>query len=154
MQIDPALVGPISALLGTLTGGATSTMAALYTHRYQNRLQLIANEVAKRETIYADFLMGASNMLLNAYTHDEIVLSADEQRLIGLVSRMRLFAPPSIVAGAERVLRTILEIALQPSVALRELAREALSKSPDPEPLLAFSSLCRADLDHVRRTGV
>jgi hypothetical protein len=24
----------------------------------------------------------------------------------------------------------------------------------DPDPLLAFGAICRADLDHVRRTGM
>ena len=60
----------------------------------------------------------------------------------------------SAVSGAEAVLRTILEIALKPSIELRQLAKEAVSKSLDPDPLLAFSSICRADLDHVRRTYV
>ena len=98
--------------------------------------------------------MSASNLLLTAYTHDEIVLGGDEQRLIGLINRMRLFASPDIVAGAEKVLRTIIEILLKPGIELRQLAKEALSKSLDPDPLLAFSSMCRADLDNVRRTMV
>ena len=154
MQIDPTLLGPVSALMGALIGGGTSLVAAMYTQRYQDRIQRVASEVTKRETVYADFVMAASSLLLNAYTRDELVLSRDEQRLIGLINRMRLFAPPHVVAGAELVLRTIAEIALKPSVELRELAKEALLKSPDPEPLLAFSSICRADLDHVRRMGL
>jgi hypothetical protein len=67
---------------------------------------------------------------------------------------MRLFAPANVVAAAELVLRSIIEIALKPSVELRQLAKEALSRSPEPDPLLAFSLLCRADLDNVRRTMV
>ena len=98
--------------------------------------------------------MSASNLLLNAYTHDEISLGADVQRLIGLINRMRLFAPTDVVSGAEAVLRAIVEISLKPSVELRQLAKEALSKSLDPDPLLAFSSICRADLDNVHRTTV
>jgi len=73
--------------------------------------------------------------------------------LIGLINRLRLFALPDVVAAGELVVRTILEIALKPSVELRELAKKALSQNPEPEPLLAFSSIWRADLDHVRRTG-
>jgi hypothetical protein len=52
------------------------------------------------------------------------------------------------------VLRAIVEILLKPRVELRELAKEALSRGLDPDPLLAFSSTCRADLDNVRRTTV
>ena len=98
--------------------------------------------------------MSASNLLLNACTHDEIALSGDEQRMIGLINRMRLFAPTDVVDGAEAVLRAIVEISLKPSIELRQLAKEALSKSLDPDPLLVFSSICRADLDNVHRTVV
>jgi hypothetical protein len=50
------------------------------------------------------------------------------------------------VAPIRRVLRAIVEISLKPSIELRQLAKEALSKSLDPDPLLVFSSNCRADL--------
>jgi hypothetical protein len=152
MSIDPALLSPVSALVGALIGGGTSLIAAIYTQRGQDRLRRVAGEVAKRETVYADFVICASNLLLHAYTHDGIELTGDEQRLIGLINRMRFFAPPKVVATAEKVLRAIVEIALKPSVELRQLAQDALSKSLDPDPLLELSLVCRADLDNVRRT--
>ena len=154
MQIDPAIVSPVSMLLGCLTGGCASLGAAIYTQRCQDRLQRVAGEVAKREAVYADFVMSASNLLLYAFIHDDISPNGDEQHLIGLVNRMRLFAPQRVVSGAEAVLRAILEIALKPSIELRQLAKEALSKSLEPDPLLAFSSICRADLDHLRHQGM
>jgi hypothetical protein len=153
MYIDPALLGPVSVLLGALVGGGASLLGTIYSQRSQDRIQRAASEIAKRETVYADFVMSASNMLLNAYTRDEISLGGDEQRLIGLMNRMRLFAHPDVVSGAEAVLRSIIEISLKPSIELRQLAKEALSKSLDPDPLLAFSLVCRADLDYVRRTA-
>jgi len=153
LHIDPTLLGPVSALLGAIVGGGASLVAAVYTQRCQDRIQRVAREVDKREAVYADFVMHASNLLLNAYTHDEIALGGDEARLIGLINRMRLFAPPEVVGGAERVLRAIVEILLKPSIQLRQLAKEALSRGLDPDPLLAFSSMCRTDLDNVRRTA-
>jgi hypothetical protein len=152
LHIDPTLLSPVSALLGAIVGGSASLVAAIYTQRCQDRLQRVAREVEKREAVYADFVMQASNLLLNAYTRDANVLGGDEPHLTGLINRMRLFAPPEVVGGAEKVLRVIVEIALKPSIELRQLAKEALSKSLDPDPLLAFSSTCRADLDNVRRT--
>jgi hypothetical protein len=154
MSIDPTLLGPVSALLGALVGGAASLLGAIYTQRRQDRIQRVVSEVAKRETIYADFVMSASNFLLNAYTRDEVALGGDEQRLVGLINRMRLFASPDVVEGAEAVLKAIVEILLKPSVELRQLAKEALSKGLDPDPLLAFSSICRKDLDNVHRALV
>jgi hypothetical protein len=153
MHIDPALLSPVSALMGALIGSSTTLVAAVYTQRHQDRLQRVASETAKRETVYADFVMSASSLLLNAYTRDEISLTGDEQRLIGLINRMRLFAPTDVVEGAEAVLTGIVEILLKPSVELRQLAKQALSKSIE-DPLLAFSSICRADLDNMHRTVV
>ena len=154
MRIEPALLGPFCLFLGALAGGSASLLGVVYTQRCQGRIQRVASEIAKRETVHADFVMGASSLLLHAYTHDEIALTGDEQRLIGLINRMRLFAPPDVVEGAEAALRGIVEILLKPSIELRQLAKEALSKSLDPDPLLAFSLICRADLDNVHRKVV
>ena len=148
----PPLLTSVSALLGAMIGGGASLIGAIYTQRTQDRLQRASSEIAKREAVYAEFAMSASNLLLKAYTHDEIALGSEEQRLIGLINRMRLFASPELVSGAEAVLRAIVDISLKPSVELRQLAAEALSKNHlDPDPLLAFSLICRADLDKVRR---
>jgi hypothetical protein len=151
MMIDPASLSPISALFGALMGGTASLLAAIYTQRKQDRLQRIASEVAKREAIYADFVAHASNLLLNAYLHDEIVLTGDEHRLMAVVNRMRFFAPSCVMEAAERVLKALAEIALQPSIEFRKLMSDAISKGLEPDPLLQFSVVCRADLDGVRR---
>lgn len=151
MNIDPALLSPVSALVGALIGGGASLIAAIYSQRVQHHLQRVASEVAKRETVYADFVFHASNLLLRAYTHDELVLSGDEQHLIGLINRMRFFASSQVVTTAEAALRAIVEISLKPSIELRQLAAQTLSNSFD-DPLLEFSLVCRADLDGVRRS--
>ena len=88
MNIDPALLSAMSALVGALIGGGASLTAAIYTQRYQDRLQRVARETTKRETVYADFIMNASKLLLTAYVHDELTLSGDEQHLVGLANRM------------------------------------------------------------------
>jgi hypothetical protein len=152
MQIDPALLSAISALVGALMGGGASLAAAIYTQRYQDRLQRVARETAKREAVYADFIMSASKLLLNAYVHDGITLTGDEQHLMGLANRMRLFAPPNVIDEAEAVIKGLIEISLKPSIDLRKVAMAELSKNPDSDLLLPFSLACRADLDKVYRT--
>jgi hypothetical protein len=154
MIIDHNIVGPLSALLGALLGGLASMIGAIYTHRRNERLQRVASEVAKREAIYADFVMSAVSLVLKAYTRDELELSIDEPRLIGLVNRMRIFASPEVVKSAEAVLTSIVAISLEPAKQLRDLAQEALTRNLDPDPLLEFSLVCRADLENVRETTV
>jgi hypothetical protein len=119
MNIDPAFLSPVFALLGALLGAGASLMAAIYTHRGQYRLQRVAEEITKREGVYVDFVMYASNLLLRAYTRDDIELSGDEQHLIGLINRMRFFASSDVIGAAEAALRAILEISLKPRVELR-----------------------------------
>lgn len=153
MPVDPAAVlSQVSGLLGASIGGGASLGIAIYNQRSEKRVQRVVKEVTKREAVYSHFLESASKLVLNAYTHDEIVLRADEQRLIGLIHRMRLFAPEDVVAGAEAVLKAIVEISLKPSIELRQLAMEALSKNPEPDPLLRFSQLSRSDLANVHRS--
>ena len=94
MHIDPAMVGALSALVGAIIGAAASLAAAIYTQRYQNRLQRVVREMSKRETVYADFIMSASSLLLKAYVTEGFKLSGDEQHLIGLLNRMNSLLHP------------------------------------------------------------
>ena len=148
MHIDFAVLTPAAALIG----GGASLIAAVYTQRTQQRLQRVTAEITRRETVYAEFVMSASHLLLNAHILDDIVLNGDEQRLIGLLNRMRLFAPQEVLICAEAVLKTILNTYLKPKVELRQLAIEALAEGPRLDPLLPFSLVCRDDLDHVRKS--
>src|SRR5678816_99799 len=131
MHINPAIVGALSALVGAIIGAAASLAAAIYTQRYQNRLQRIVREISKRETVYADFIISASSLLLKAYVTEGFKLNGEEEHLIGLLNRMRLFAPPTIIDTADAVIRRIIEISLQPSLDLRKLTMADLSKNPD-----------------------
>src|SRR5215831_18671134 len=101
MHVDPAILSAMSALVGALIGGTASLVAAIYTQRFQNRLQRVAREATKREQVYADFIMSASKLLLSAYVQDGIALTGDNQHLVGLINRMRLFAPPNVINEAE-----------------------------------------------------
>jgi hypothetical protein len=67
MSIDPAaLLSQVSGLLGALIGGGASLAVAIYNQRSERRLQRVAKEITKRETVYADFLESASRLLLSA----------------------------------------------------------------------------------------
>jgi hypothetical protein len=68
MHIEPGLLGPVCLFLGALVGGSASLLGVIYAQRCQSRLQRAASEIAKRETVYADFVMSASNLLLNAHS--------------------------------------------------------------------------------------
>jgi hypothetical protein len=64
---------------------------------------------------------------------------------------MRLFAPTKVIEEAERIIRTLIQISLEPRVDLRKLATTELAESRHPDLLLPFSVACRADLDGVHQ---
>ena len=152
MHIDPALLSALSALVGALIGGSASLAAAVYTQRRQDRIQRIARETTKREAVYAEFIMTASKLLLHAYVSDGFRLDRDEQHLIGLANRMRLFAPRTVIDEAEVVIRGLVELSLQPAKDPRKLTVEEVAKNRDTDPLLPFSLASRSDLDNIHRT--
>jgi hypothetical protein len=154
MHIEPAILSAVSALTGAFMGGGASLVAALYTQRSQGRLQRATREVTKREAVYADFIMNASKAVLNAHLSDEIRLNGEQEALIGIADRMRLFAPANVIEEADRVIKQLIEIFLQPSIDLRKLATAELAESRHPDLLLPFSVACRADLDRVFRNAV
>ena len=150
MVADPTLLSATSALIGALIGGGGSLASAIYTQRYQDRLQRVAREATKRETVYADFIMSASKLLLKAHVNEGFALNGDDQHLIALANRMRLFAPAAVIKEAEAVIKKIVEISFKPSLDLRKLTMADLSNH-DTDLLLPFSLMCRADLDEVHR---
>ena len=151
MHFDPAVLSAMSALIGAIVGGGASLAAAIYTQRYQDRLQRIAREITRREIVYAEFITNASKLFLRAQVRDKITFGGDEQQLIGLINRMRLFAPPHVIDEADAVIKAIVEIWLKPSVEPRKIAEAALSKDNLPDPLLSFSLACRDDLDKIHK---
>ena len=70
--MNAAILSSASALLGALAGGGASLAAAVYTQRYQDRLQRNAREMAKRESAYADFITTASAIRVVALVEDGI----------------------------------------------------------------------------------
>jgi hypothetical protein len=65
--MDPAILPATSALIGSLIGGVSTFAASWLTQRRQLRIQLLLQEAAKRETLYAEFIIEASKRLTEAW---------------------------------------------------------------------------------------
>jgi hypothetical protein len=78
-------------------------------------------------------------------------LDWDEQHLIALINRMRLFAPHQVIAEAEDVIKNLIQISLKPRLEMQELARTALTDPSVPDLLFRFSVASQTDLNDVYR---
>lgn len=144
MAIEPALISAMSAIAGTVVGGLASLMTSVFTQRYQDRLQRVSREVAKREALYAEFITVAAQQMITArlteFSKDNVVDS-----LPALVNRIRLVASDAVIAEADAVMHDLIRSSLNAGVDARRLAEEALTTTD--YPLLHFSGACRKELE-------
>ena len=141
--MDPAYVPAVAALAGSAIGGLTSLMSAWLTQQRQANAQLLAQEKAKRQKMYKQFIEEASKLFADALVHDKSEVSA----LVGvyaLISRMRVLSNSVVVERAEAVVRLIVNTYFLPNKTFPEL-RELMSGRV-LDPLREFSEACREEL--------
>ena len=104
--MDPAILPATSALIGSLIGGVSTFAASWLTQRRQLRIQLLLQEAAKRETLYAEFIIEASKRLTEAWgkrAEGPDVLAG----LYAVMERMRLISSSPVLHAAEQVIRKV-----------------------------------------------
>lgn len=142
--MEPAYLSALSALAGSATGAVASLATTWLTQHSQTQAQQRSQRQMKRETLYGDFIDETARLFANAIATD-LTNAADLVHIVGLLNRLRLFAPDEVVRDAEAILVTIVSIYEGPSVSAArgiELARTEFS-----EPLRRFAEHCRRDLD-------
>jgi hypothetical protein len=144
--MEPQYVSALAALAGSVVGGFTSFATTYFSQRTQSRLNRLAREVAKREALYGKFIDEASKVLADAIRNE----FDDPTALVPLgaiMNRMRLFASPDVLAAAERVFATAMEISFAEHRALRDYSQDMLRSRM--EPLITFGETCRRELDQI-----
>jgi hypothetical protein len=142
--MDPTLVGALSAVMGSLVGGAATMATGLITQRNATRRERAFAEIRKREVLYAEFVSECTRLAIDACIHGlerpETVFPA-----FALLNRIRLTSSPEVLAAADRTLKFIGDQYFEPNLTiaeLRELARSTVKKGPLEE----FSEACRVEL--------
>jgi hypothetical protein len=141
--MDAAYFSAFAALAGSAIGGLTSLGTSWLTQREQFRTQQFAQDVAKREELYKNFIEEASRLYADAYEH-EMANVSKLVNLYALVGRMRVLSSPRIVDDADKVVRRIVEMYLAPNKTFRELPEILGDDAMDP--LREFSNACREEL--------
>jgi hypothetical protein len=67
--MDPAIVGALAAVLGSLAGGSATVAAGWVTQRTQGRRELIHADIREREQVYSRFIGECSRLLIDALDH-------------------------------------------------------------------------------------
>jgi hypothetical protein len=114
------------------------------------RSQLLLQQAAKRETLYAEFIMEAAKRLTDAWSkqpEEPDVLAG----LYAAAERMRLASSNTIIETAERVIQRVVEAYADPNRTFDDLRKGLTRGDIHPnDPLKEFTDACKAELNALR----
>ena len=145
--MDTALIGALSAVLGSLVGGSASVATTWMAQKTLNRREILREELRKREALYGEFIGECAKLFMDAFTHN---LEKPESLLpvFALINRIRLCASREVLAEAERMLTRLTDQYFAKNLTVEEL-RE-LVRIEQADPLRDFGEACRAELKSLR----
>ena len=145
--MDTALVGAMSAVLGSLVGGSASVATTWIAQKTLSKRELAREELRKREALYGEFIGECAKLFMDAFAHN---LEKPETLLpvFALINRIRLCSSRKVLAEAERVLRRLTDQYFASNLTVEELRK--LAHTEEADPLSAFGEACRAELKSLR----
>jgi hypothetical protein len=147
--MDNAILSAASALIGSLIGGMSTLAASWLTLRGRVRAQALVQEAAKREVLYAEFIIEASRRLTEAWSHH----AESPEVVAGLYSahqRMRLTSSDEVIRVADQVIRLVIQAYAAPDKTFDELRQHIAADDEQWDPLRRFAEACRAELRALR----
>ena len=147
--MDTAILSATSALIGSLIGGMSTLAASWLTLRGRVRAQALVQEAAKREALYAEFIIEASRRLTEAWSHH----AESPEVVAGLYSahqRMRLTSSDEVIRVADQVIRLVIQAYAAPDKTFDELRQHIAASDEQWDPLRGFAEACRAELRALR----
>jgi hypothetical protein len=145
--MDSAMITAMAAVGGSMVGAMGTFVGSWITQRFHDRRDLLANQIARREALYSDFISESARLLVDALENNVV----DPKNLIpayALLSRIRLGASPRVLAAAEDVLKDIMETYPKPNLTAEQIRSGTMR---DETPLKIFSEICRDELESMQR---
>ena len=150
--MDGGIHTGLAAIMGAFVGGLASLASTWVGERSRQKRDLLQREIARRETAYSDFIDQASKLYVASATHR---IDDDDMELEGVValyavtSRIRLFASDQVIKEAEKLIDRIFLQYGAANISAEQLRISAVESRDDP--LIAFSLVCRRELQDVHR---
>jgi hypothetical protein len=141
--MDAGFISAIAALGGSAIGALASFATTWVAHHSQARTTQRAQDRARCEALYGEFIREASRLFADAFEH-ELDDPAKLVQLYATVSIIRLFGHPRTLAEAEQVMNQIGAAYFAPNKELRLFAD--ITAAGELDPLYAFSKASREEL--------
>jgi len=101
VPINSVIITALAAIAGSLVGALGSAVGTWITARHQDRRDLLGKQIARRETLYSDFIGESARLLVDAMQHNV----SDLQKLLpvyALLSRIRLSSSEPVLQQQKR----------------------------------------------------
>ena len=145
-NMNPAFLSAVAALAGSAVGGLTSFLSTWLGQSTQFKSQLVLNDKSNRQELYREFIEQASQLYIDALTHDE----PDPSKAIilyALVSRMRVLSSHKVAEEGHATARRIVQSYSEPNKSSKDLV--SMVDTDTLDPLQAFATACREELEGV-----
>jgi hypothetical protein len=145
--MNSGLIAACAAIAGSFVGALGSVVGTWITQRHQDRRDLVAKTIIRREALYSDFIEETARMLIDALEHN----ISDPEKLIpayALLSRIRLSSSSKVLETAEGLVRTILTTYPLQNLTAEQIQSRAVNGD---DPLREFSDTCRMELDLLQK---
>lgn len=139
-----AYVSALAALGGSMVGGLTAGIMTWLSQRAQVRAAQLAREMSRRDDLYKDFIVAASEAYGDAILSNE----PDVKQLVALyamISRMRLLSSPRTVECAMRTMDATIGTYFAPNKTLPEV-HKMIKSGAGIDPVKDFSEAAREEL--------
>ena len=140
--MDGAYISALAALAGSSIGAFATFATTWLNQSYQDRIKRHANERARRERLFGEFI----NEAASAYTDSMANKLENPSRLVNLYSlksRISLFSNEGIVEEADKVIRTILNRYFEENVTYPEMSPNIASEF---DLLRDFTKTCKKEI--------
>ena len=147
LPMNSVISAPLAAIAGSLVGALGSAIGTWISASHQDRRDLLANLIARREALYSDFIRESARLLVDAMQYNV----NDPQKLIpiyALMSRIRLSSSDPVLQKAEHVIKTIVSTYPEPNLTVEQIESQAGNSQ---DPLRQFSDICRTELAALER---
>jgi len=125
--MNSGLITALAAISGSLVGALSSAIGTSIVQKHQDRRDLVAKMIVRREALYSDFIAESARLLVDASQQNV----GDPQKLIpvyALLSRIRLSSSPRVLGTAEEVIKTILNAYEQPNLTPQQIQTRSLQQ--------------------------
>lgn len=140
--MNPAYISAIAALCGSAIGALASLGTTWLTQRHQDEVRQRAQENARRERIFVEFIDLASKAFIDALLQTSIKDASKLIQLYATMGKLRLFAAHQTVEAAEKAMSRVIETYYAPKFDLQTKP----SIDHDFDILREFAERCRAEL--------